>query len=55
MDVLKCGKDKQRGAGWYWKFESLMSGYAGPVLPSITCPQGIIDYKNRIIGIGIAV
>lgn len=32
-----------------------MSGYAHAVLRSITCPLGVIDYKNMIIGIGTAV
>lgn len=54
IDVLKCGKDKQYGAGRYWKFESLMSGYVHAALWSITCPLGVIDYKNKIIGIGAA-
>ena len=38
----------------YWKFESLMSGYAHAALRSITCPMGLIDYENKIIGNGTA-
>lgn len=55
IDVLKCGKDKQYSAGRDWKFESLMSGYVHAALRSITCPLGVIDYRNKIIGIGTAV
>lgn len=38
----------------YWKSESLMSHCVHAACLSITHPQGVIDYKNKIIGIGAA-
>jgi len=31
-----------------------MSGYAYATIQSITCPLGLIDYENKIIGFGTA-
>lgn len=46
IDVLKCGKDKQYGMGSRCKSESLTLASVHAAVRSITCPQGVIDYKN---------
>lgn len=51
-NVARTNNTAPAGIG---KFESLMSGYAHAALRSITCPLGVIDYKNKIIGIGTAI